>query len=158
VAGFRYHGKVRTFEPWGLFARDGFWYAEGHDRDAGERRLYRVDRIEGTVDVGPPGAFERPAGYRAGSWSADIKDIGEGERRTARVLVDGDRAWSAVVELGDEAVRERRPDGAVVAEVPCTNVAAFRSWVLGFLEHAEVLEPADVRAAVVAWLEEMARP
>jgi hypothetical protein len=28
--------------------------------------------------------------------------------------------------------------------------------VLGFLEHAEVLEPPDVRADVVAWLEAVA--
>ena len=43
VAGFRYHGKVRAFEPWGLFARDGFWYAEGHDRDARRARA-KLDR------------------------------------------------------------------------------------------------------------------
>ena len=29
---------------------------------------------------------------------------------------------------------------------------AFRSWVLGLLDHAEVVGPPDVRAAVVAWL------
>jgi hypothetical protein len=28
--------------------------------------------------------------------------------------------------------------------------------VLGFLEHVEVIEPADVRADVVAWLEAVA--
>jgi hypothetical protein len=36
-------------------------------------------------------------------------------------------------------------------------VPAFRSWVLGLLEHAEVLGPPAVRGEVVAWLEEVAR-
>ena len=33
-------------------------------------------------------------------------------------------------------------DGAIDVEVPCANLPAFRSWVLGLLEHAEVLGPA----------------
>jgi proteasome accessory factor B len=37
--------------------------------------------------------------------------------------------------------------------VPCANRPAFRSWVLGLLEHAVVLEPVEVRDEVVAWLE-----
>ena len=37
--------------------------------------------------------------------------------------------------------------------MPCANVPAFRSWVLGLLDHAEVVGPPDVRADVVAWLE-----
>ena len=37
-------------------------------------------------------------------------------------------------------------------EVPCANAGAFRSWVLGLLEHAEVLSPPAVRADVVEWL------
>jgi hypothetical protein len=37
-------------------------------------------------------------------------------------------------------------------EVPCANLPAFRSWVLGFVEHAEVLGPPDVRNDVIAWL------
>ena len=33
-----------------------------------------------------------------------------------------------------------------------TNREAFRSFVLGLLDHAEVLEPAELRADMVAWL------
>jgi predicted DNA-binding transcriptional regulator YafY len=36
------------------------------------------------------------------------------------------------------------------------NRPAFRSWVLGLLDHAEVLEPAELRQEVVGWLEEIA--
>ena len=34
-----------------------------------------------------------------------------------------------------------------------TNREGFRSFVLAFLDHAEVLAPDDLRAEVVRWLE-----
>ena len=48
---------------------------------------------------------------------------------------------------------EERPDGSVVVTMAVTNRDNFRSFVLTFLDHAEVLEPADLRDDVVAWLE-----
>ena len=45
------------------------------------------------------------------------------------------------------------PDGSVVLAVRVTNRDAFRSFVLGFLDHAEVLGPAELRADLVEWLE-----
>ena len=58
-------------------------------------------------------------------------------------------------ELGAERVVARYDDGTVDVEVPCANVPAFRSWVLGLLDHAVVLSPPEVRAAVVEWLRSM---
>jgi predicted DNA-binding transcriptional regulator YafY len=40
----------------------------------------------------------------------------------------------------------------VVVELTVTNRDAFRSFVLGFLEHAEVLSPPQLREELVAWL------
>jgi hypothetical protein len=47
----------------------------------------------------------------------------------------------------------RHPDGSVDALIPAANREAFRSWVLGLLEHAVVLGPAPVRDEIVAWLQ-----
>ncbi len=69
------------------------------------------------------------------------------------VLVDHTRADWVVEQLGEEAVRERRDDGAVVVELAVVNREAFRTFVLDLLEHAEVLGPDDLRADMVAWLE-----
>ena len=74
---------------------------------------------------------------------------------TARLLVDADHAGWAIGQVGPDSVIERRPDGGTVLAVKVTNRSAFRSFVLGFLDHAEVLEPADVREDLVAWLEAM---
>jgi hypothetical protein len=37
--------------------------------------------------------------------------------------------------------------------VPVANWPAFRSFVLSFLDHAEILEPHEARASMIEWLE-----
>ncbi len=70
----------------------------------------------------------------------------------ARVLVDASRAGWVVEQLGEEAVVERRADGSVEVALAVVNRAAFRSWVLDLLDHAEVIGPEELRADIVAWL------
>ncbi len=155
---FSYRGEPRVLDPYGLLARDGFWYVVGRDHRSDELRTFRVDRIDGgSVTVGEPAAFERPVGFDARvAVPDDPKVIGHGAARDALVRVAPLRALAVVAEVGDAAVVERGRDGSVVVRVACTNGPAFRSWVLGFLEHAEVLAPDDVRADVIAWLRAIA--
>ena len=153
VVTFRYRDVERDVEPHGLLLREGFWYLVGFDRVRGERRTFRVDRIDGGVTAGPSDAFERPprVDVRAvAHW--DPRAGEEGDTVEALVRVDAVRAAAVVREVGDDRVVERHPDGAVDLRVPAGNIDAFRSWVLGLLEHAEVLEPESVRDEVVAWL------
>jgi hypothetical protein len=46
----------------------------------------------------------------------------------------------------------------VVFEVGVTDVGAFRSFVLGFLDHAEILGPPELRRDLVEWLARLAQP
>jgi predicted DNA-binding transcriptional regulator YafY len=156
---FDYRGTTRTLHPYSLLLRERYWYVIGHDLGHGEVRTYRVDRIEGSVTVGATHAFERPAGFdpRA-TFPLDPKLIGDEPTARAQVLVDAPRAEMVVRELGVEAVLSRRPDGAVVVEVPCANLDAFRSWLFGLGAHAEVLSPVDVRDDVVRWVAAMVGP
>jgi predicted DNA-binding transcriptional regulator YafY len=85
----------------------------------------------------------------------DARALGDGPSE-AMVLVDAGHAARVLGDLGEASVRERRADGAIVFAVPCANLWAFRSWLLGFLEHAEVLAPDSVRAGIVTWLTEIA--
>ena len=50
----------------------------------------------------------------------------------------------------------RNPDGSVVFRLAVTNREAFRSFVLGLLDHAEVLAPPELRADMVGWLSALA--
>ena len=70
----------------------------------------------------------------------------------ARVLVDAQQAAIAIGEAGRHSVAEERDDGSVVLELAVTNLDGLRSFVLGFLEHAEILGPDEVRADIVQWL------
>ncbi|MFZ1490264.1 MAG: WYL domain-containing protein [Ilumatobacteraceae bacterium] len=163
-AGFTYHDRARMLHPYGLLSRDGFWYVIGHDLDSDALRTYRVDRIgAGEIRLGEPGAFTRPDDFRpSAAFPADPKLLGEADgdgddgSRFATVLVDAARARTVIAGLGSAAVVERLEDGSAVVSVPCTNRGAFRSWVLGLGEHAEVLEPPAIRDHVVAWLVSMA--
>lgn len=153
---FGYHGRSRLVDPYGLLLRNGFWYVFGRDHDHDERRTFRVDRIEGDVSAaGEPGAFERPADFdpRA-ALSADAGRFGafggaDDTVTTAQVWIAADRAAMVEREVGGDRVAERRADGSIVVTVPCVNVGAFGSWVLGMVDRAEVLGPPDVRAAVI---------
>jgi predicted DNA-binding transcriptional regulator YafY len=157
---FSYRGERRTLDPWGLLLRGGFWYVIGHDHARGGQRTFRVDRFDrDQVDVGAPGSFERPPSFDPRSaFPADPKQIGHDafDGVDARVRVDAVRAPAVERELGTDRVVERDPDGGIVVTVPASNFPAFRSWVLGLLEHAVVLEPDDVRAEIVRWLEALA--
>jgi proteasome accessory factor B len=153
--GFTYRGRVREVEPWRLSFRSGHWYLAGRDVDAGEERMFRLDRVESdVVPSGPEGAFGRPpqTGAPSPPW-----EMGGDEALEARLLVDAAQAAWAAGHVGPEAVEEWRPDGSVILAVRVTNRDAFRSFVLGFLEHAEVLGPPELRAEMVDWLENLAR-
>jgi predicted DNA-binding transcriptional regulator YafY len=151
---FAYKGEARRVDPWRLSFRRGQWYLAAFDHGRGEERLFRLDRIEGgVVPIGPSGAFARPPGGDAAPPSP--WRLGDEDEITAELLVDAEQARWAVEALAEETVVTRRPDGAVVFRVGVTNVPAFRSFVLGFLDHAEVLGPARLRHDMISWLSQV---
>jgi predicted DNA-binding transcriptional regulator YafY len=156
---FRYRDVDRTVDPWGLLLRDGFWYLVGFDHGRGEQRTFRIDRIDGEVVARPDAHFERPDGFdpRA-ALPSDPKDIGAGpDGPVALVVVDASRAARVERELGADRVVGRRDDGSIEVRVPCGNEPAFRSWLLGLLDRAEVVDPPELRQRIVDWLTAVAR-
>lgn len=153
---FTHRGQTRNLDPYALLFRNGFWYVVGRDHARDEPRTFRLDRIEGKVKVGEPGAFAVPADFDVARVFPDRAfQVGAGEVVEVDVLVDDPHSAAVVHELGETAVVERR-EGAVVVRLEVTNLDGFRSWLFGLLDHAEVIGPPDVRADVVAWLEEVA--
>lgn len=154
AASFTYHSRKRAVDPYGLLFRNGFWYLLGLDHGHGELRTYRVDRIAGDVSFGEAGSFERPADFEPGvHLPSEPWRLGEGGSVAAEVQVDSLLAPTVAAELGEEALLERRGDGSVVVRLEVTNPAAFRSWVLGLLDHAVVLGPEELRRELLQWLE-----
>jgi proteasome accessory factor B len=154
---FRYRGDDRHLDPYGVVLRFGHWYVVGHDHDRDAPRAFRVDRIEGEAELGQPGSFTPPAGVDPADYvRADPMTYGEDQPLDAHVLVDAPRAGWVVEQLGEPAVLERRPDGAVVVTLPVVNRGAFRAWVIDLLDHAEVLSPPELRTDMIAWLDAVA--
>ena len=151
VAEFDYNEQPRSVEPWTLAFDQGHWYVVGHDRGRDDKRTFRVDRIEGDVALGKPGGFQQPEGT-AGWVPIQPWKFGTGPAVTARLRVDPNQAVWAARRLGQEP-SDKDPDGSAVFEVVVRSPEAFRSLVLEFLEHAEILGPPELRADMVTWLE-----
>ena len=126
-----------TWTPGGSCSGAGHWYVVGHDHDRGERRSFRVDRIDGDVEVGRAGqlrAARRPRPRRSAARRARGASVTR-SRSWPALLVDAEQAgW--VVDAGRRGRRRASggDDGSVVVALPVTNRAAFRSFALGLLE------------------------
>ena len=157
VVTFSYRGETRTLEPYGILHRFGHWYVVGRDRDRDGPRAFRVDRLDAPPEVGSPDGFVAPAGVDPNdSLSSDPLTYGDDQPLAARVLVDAARSSLVVDALGEDAVVEQRDDGSVVVALAVVNREAFRTFVLDLLDHAEVLEPPELRAEIVDWLTALA--
>ncbi len=152
-----YHGERRTIDPYRLEFQRGRWYLTGYDHLREDERNFRLDRVEGAVETTDLPPFEPPStsvpGRALGAW-----ELGGEEPVRAVVRIDGPQARWVIHHVGPDHVRDvESGDGdRVVVELPVTNRAAFRSFVLSFLDHAEILEPEELRADLVAWLETVA--
>jgi proteasome accessory factor B len=150
TATFEYRGAPRQVDPAGLRFRGGHWYLVAFDRDRGEGRTFRVDRVTSTPSVGPPGSAELPEGFDPEhAFSAEPWRFGAGEAVAVDVLIDAVEAGRVIAELGPGAVTERRSSGAVVVRLSVTDMGALVTWVLGLLDHGEVLGPPEARTAVI---------
>jgi proteasome accessory factor B len=153
---FTYRDQARTVDPYRLDFQRGRWYLSGFDHTRDDDRVYRLDRIAGEVEVLEGPVFTRPTTGAPGG-PVEPWQLGEGEPVMARLAVDAVQAPWIVDHLGMEAVVARPDDGSVVVELPVTNRESFRSFVLTFLDHAEVLAPVELRDDMIGWLEELAR-
>ena len=149
---FSYRDAERRVEPWRLSFHRGRWYLVGWDCGQSAERLFRVDRIDGPVTESGPAA--RPVGEGPDPRAIRPWEFGAGEPVDVRVLVDADQAAWACHRAGVDG--ERRPDGSVVLTLRVREPAALRTFVLDFLDHAEVLEPEWLRDELIDWLETLA--
>ena len=146
----------RKVEPWRLSFERGRWYVRAFDVEREAPRNFRLDRIRGEVELGRPGSAtaapeESPEG------PSDPWEYGEGEPTAAELRLDPVAAPIGAAALRGCPSREE-PDGSVVWTVPVANWPAFRSFVLSFRERAEILAPAELRAAMAEWLESICDP
>ena len=157
VASFAYRSRQRVVHPYGLLARNGFWYLIAFDAERDMQVTFRVDRIDGDVSVGEPNAFARPHDFNVlTAFTRDPKEFADGPQEVAVVRLDHRVAPAAVRELGDDAIVARRPDGSLDVEVACGNRTAFKTWLYAMVDRAEVISPENIRQEIIADLQKMA--
>jgi len=147
---FGYRDEVRHVEPQRIDFQRGRWYLTAWDLDRQAERNFRVDRMGDALSLGEVGSATRRKVGTA-RWTQPW-ELGPDQPIIARVQIDADQAGSVPFEIGHESVVERHDDGSVVVQLSVTSEAAFVTFVLSFLDHAEVLSPPELRDAVTDWL------
>lgn len=153
---FGYRGELRIVEPGQLSFRNGHWYLGGFDTTRADDRSFRVDRIVGDVQIGALIEGDRStSSLQSISSLRRPWEIGEEAQTTALVCIDSDQALWALAHLGEEAIDSRGLDGSITFRLLVRNRDAFRSFLLGFLDRAEVLAPTALRDQISLWLRAM---
>lgn len=159
---FGYHGRRRTLEVYAVGVWRNRWYAMGRERESGERRRYRLDRIDAAADGTPAierldhgASYEIPDDFdRDDVVRLDPNDWGRDPLVPARVRVGVDHVQHLQREFGGHVVA-RRADGAVV-EIAVRHHASFLDRLLGFREHVRLLEPPELVDRLRAHLQAVA--
>lgn len=153
-ARFTHLGRARHVIPRRLVLRGGHWYVAAFDLDRGAPRNFRLDRIDGSVELGEeiPEPLEVPVEQlRVRPW-----ELGTGAAEPALVLLDPEVAPIAFADGPGIEVVQERPDGSVVVRLRVRNVAGLWHWLAGFLDRAELLEPSELRRRWIDHLHELA--
>ena len=155
VVEFIYRGRTREMEPWGLTSKFGHWYIVGLDHGADDMRVFRIDRIDDDdITVGPTDAFTVPPDFRAETYLEDRPwDYGGGRATSITVRVDAGYEIAFLQAVGPEVAVDQDTDGSVQVRIVAVEPAAVVNLVLGFLDHAEIIDPPNVRAMIVTALE-----
>jgi proteasome accessory factor B len=140
--------STRTLDPYAIVQRRAAWYLIGRDHDRDAVRAFRLDRIvDPPRTVSDAGAFTAPE-------DLDVAAAVSGpELRGTDVTLAVAPAARWAVELRGGRRTDRSHDGLAVYELSGLHPWRDRSWVLGLGADVVVLEPAELREAVIASLD-----
>ncbi|MFH8790488.1 helix-turn-helix transcriptional regulator [Streptomyces roseoverticillatus] len=143
--------EQRHVEPWTLECWRGHWYLAGWDRDRKAERVFRLSRITGKVrSRGIP--FTAPVPDHVTVRETVERWAGETATGTARIKVRADHGYplraraTSTRELGD---------GWDELEIPYGH--GLDAWLVEFGPDVVVLEPAELREAVLDRLRAVAK-
>jgi Predicted transcriptional regulator len=142
-------GSTRVICPYGIVFASGMWYAVAQCESSDGIRIFRLDRVE-RVDL-LDARFESPRGFSVEAIVREGKAFQAPEAGTLRLRYSPRIArWIAE--------REGKPlaeDGSLTLEHPLADLDWAVRHVLQYGPEVTVLEPDEVRQAVVRRLERM---
>jgi predicted DNA-binding transcriptional regulator YafY len=142
----------RKIDPYHLVFRNGQFYLIGHAHERDDIRVFRLSRIRGKVsyatkaehDFAPREDFDRRDYASRADWQMG-EIIG-----TAKVFLRERIAWlverdfGAFGRLRKATKKDAAPGRGFIYETEYASGRMLTSWVLGWRENAELLEPADL--------------
>ena len=162
----------RRLQPWGVVCWRGRWYVVGYDLDRQAERCFRMSRMVSAVRPdGPTGAYELPEKLDLISYVAHSYSHPEHTKRATLLVAPGRAA--GVRRWAESVTRSDAPDsdGGAASGAPAGSDSArghgdvvvigysdpygFASWIVGYGADVEVVEPVEVRDAVIDHLREM---
>ena len=143
----------RRLQPWGVVCLRGRWYVVGFDLERNAERCFRLSRIVGSVRaIGPERAYERPEKVDLISYVARWSEPVEHKLRTTLLIKPG---RAAGIRRWAESVTATADGDRVVLSY--SEVRGISSWIVRYGSDVEVLEPPEVRSAVIERLQEIAK-
>ncbi|HEX5288112.1 MAG TPA: WYL domain-containing protein [Streptosporangiaceae bacterium] len=145
----RSEAQLRHLEPWGVVNRNGRWYVTGLDTDRGAERVFRLSRVDGPVTfTSPKGAVTVPA--EADARAAVAAWDFETTTRTSTLRV---RAGAGLgLRRHAAATQAAAEPGWDTIQVPYSDTAWWSEHIASFGADVIVVEPADLREAVIGRL------
>ena len=142
--------SARRIEPYYLIFRWSSWYVWGWCRKREDFRLFKLNRME-DVHMSEK-TFEKR--------KAPLPDL-SGERIfpggiKVKALFEPECKWRLVEEFGPECFRETE-DGRLLFQADYTDKENLITWLMTFRDKAELLEPEEIRAELIACFERVCR-
>lgn len=142
--------SVRRIEPYYLIFRWSSWYVWGWCKMREDFRLFKLNRME-DVRVSEEVFVKR---------KADVPDLNDegifpGGIKV-KALFEPECKWRLVEEFGTECFRETE-DGKLLFQADYTNRENLITWLMTFRDKAELLEPEEIRAELIACFERIRR-
>jgi predicted DNA-binding transcriptional regulator YafY len=155
-----YETVERLVEPYGLVAKATVWYLVAAAE--GEERVFRVSRIKELEILDEhfnfPENFDLPA-----YWQQWVRSFTDGRARYPVKFRVSPRGIPVLPIMFGEGIRQvvdraAPPDeeGWITLEMIFENLPDARGRLLGFGSKVEVLEPLELREAMLAFVEEVA--
>lgn len=138
----------RELNPYALVYFDGAFYVLGLDGLSGEMRTFNIERIK--VCTPTQKKFVRPKDFAAEEYYKDSYGIFKQNPVRVRIAFDADvapfireRQWHHTQKISDQT------DGSLVLTLNVSGTREIKAWIMGFCEHATVLEPQILREEIV---------
>lgn len=141
------HPETRRFDPYALAYRWGWWYAAGFCHLRQELRTFRLDRV---LEVHLTGqTFQIPPDFDVREY---LKRDFQGQPQVqARLRFAPEAAHVAIANRASWDGLEEQPDGSVIVLMSSPDLGWAASSVLAYGPMVTVLEPPELRRAVLEW-------